>query len=143
MLAQSLGAALLGVDGAVVQVEVDVAFGLPSLTIVGLAGSQVQEARERVRSALRNSGFEAPARRITVNLAPADLPKDGTGYDLPIAIGILAASGQLQGADDALRTTVLIGELALDGTLRSVAGVMPLVAAARAAGVGRATRCCR
>ena len=138
MLAQSLGAAILGVDGALVRVEVDVAFGLPSLTIVGLAGSQVQEARERVRSALRNSGFEAPARRITVNLAPADLPKDGTGYDLPIAIGILAASGQLPGVDGALRTTVLIGELALDGSLRPVAGVMPLVAAARDAGVRRA-----
>ena len=138
MLAQSLGAAIVGVDGALVRVEVDVAFGLPSLTIVGLAGSQVQEARERVRSALRNSGFEAPARRITVNLAPADLPKDGTGYDLPIAIGILAASGQLPAVDASLRATVLIGELALDGSLRPVAGVMPLVAAARDAGVRQA-----
>jgi magnesium chelatase family protein len=138
MLAQSLGAALLGVDGAVVRVEVDVAFGLPSLTIVGLAGSQVQEARERVRSALRNSGFEAPARRITVNLAPAGLPKDGTGYDLPIAVGILAASGQLPGAEAVVPATVLIGELALDGTLRPVPGVMPLIAAARDAGIRHA-----
>ena len=95
MLAQTLSASLLGVEGLPVRVEVDVAFGLPSLTIVGLAGSQVQEARERVRSALRNSGFELPSRRITVNLAPADVPKDGTAYDVAIAVGILAASGQL------------------------------------------------
>ena len=99
MLAETLSAAIVGVDGEPVRVEVDVAFGLPALTIVGLAGSQVQEARERVRSALRNSGFELPARRITINLSPADLPKDGTGYDLPIAVGILAASGQLRCVD--------------------------------------------
>ena len=85
MLAETLSAAIVGVDGEPVRVEVDVAFGLPALTIVGLAGSQVQEARERVRSALRNSGFELPARRITINLSPADLPKDGTGYDLAYA----------------------------------------------------------
>jgi magnesium chelatase family protein len=133
MLAQAHTAALLGVDGVPVRVEVDVAFGLPSLTIVGLAGSQVQEARERVRSALRNGGFEAPARRITVNLSPADLPKDGTGYDLPIAIGILAASGQLP-AVARLASCALIGELALDGALRPVNGVMALVAAVRDAG---------
>ena len=96
MLAETLSAAIVGVEGLPVRVEVDVAFGLPALTIVGLAGSQVQEARERVRSALRNSGFEVPARRITINLSPADMPKDGTSYDLPIAVGILAASGQLR-----------------------------------------------
>src|SRR5918992_599927 len=90
MLAQTLSSSLLGVEGISIRVEVDVAFGLPSLTIVGMAGSQVQEARERVRSALRNSGFEGPARRITGNLSPADLPKDGTAYDLAIAVGILA-----------------------------------------------------
>jgi magnesium chelatase family protein len=136
MLAQTLTAALLGVDGVAVRVEVDVAFGLPSLTIVGLAGSQVQEARERVRSALRNAGFEVPARRITVNLAPADLPKDGTGYDLPIAVAILAASGQLPNAAE-LAGSALIGELALDGTLRPVLGVMALAAAARDDGAGQ------
>ena len=134
MLAQALSASLLGVEGIPVRVEVDVAFGLPSLTIVGLAGSQVQEARERVRSALRNSGFELPARRITVNLAPADLPKDGTAYDVAIAVGILAASGQLPDAAR-LATTALIGELALDGSLRTVNGVMALVGAAREAGI--------
>ena len=135
MLAQTLSASLLGVDGVAVRVEVDVAFGLPSLTIVGMAGSQVQEARERVRSALRNSGFELPARRITVNLAPADLPKDGTAYDVAIAIGILAASGQLPDAA-ALAEVALLGELALDGAIRPVTGVMSLVGAARAAGTG-------
>jgi magnesium chelatase family protein len=137
MLARTLSAAIVGVDGAPVRVEVDVAFGLPGLTIVGLAGSAVQEARERVRSALRNSGFEVPARRITVNLAPADLPKDGTGYDLAIAVGILAASGQLPGyAGESPMDTALIGELALDGGLQTVAGAMALVAAARDAGAG-------
>jgi magnesium chelatase family protein len=94
----------------------------------------VQEARERVRSALRNSGFELPARRITVNLAPADLPKDGTAYDVAIAVGIMAASGQLPDASR-LAEVALIGELALDGTTRPVAGVMSLVAAAQSAGV--------
>jgi len=134
VLAETLSASILGVDGVPVRVEVDVAFGLPALTIVGLAGSQVQEARERVRSALRNSGFEVPARRITVNLAPADLPKDGTGYDLAIAVGILAASGQLP-RHDRLSVTALVGELALDGALRPVAGTMALAAAVRDAGV--------
>jgi magnesium chelatase family protein len=135
MLAQTLSASLLGVDGVPVRVEVDVAFGLPSLTIVGLAGSQVQEARERVRSALRNSGFELPARRITVNLAPADIPKDGTAYDVAIAVGILAASGQLPELG-LLADTALVGELALDGAVRPVTGVMSLVAAAHAASIG-------
>ncbi len=134
MLAQTLSSSLLGVEGIPIRVEVDVAFGLPSLTIVGMAGSQVQEARERVRSALRNSGFEVPARRITVNLSPADIPKDGTAYDLAIAVGILAASGQLPDAAGP-EGTALIGELGLDGSLRPVTGVMSLVAALRDAGV--------
>ncbi len=133
MLAQALSASILGVDGVPVRVEVDIAFGLPALTIVGLAGSAVQEARERVRSAIRNSGYEVPARRITVNLAPADLPKEGTGYDLAIAVGILAASGQLR--DASLSATALIGELALDGALQPVAGTMALVAAVAEAGI--------
>ncbi len=136
MLAQTVSASILGVEGVPVRVEVDVAFGLPNLTIVGLAGNAVQEARERVRSAIRNTGYEVPARRITVNLAPADLPKQGTGYDLAIATGILAASGQLRLA--AAPDTALIAELALDGALQPVAGAMALVAAAREAGIGSA-----
>src|SRR5207302_1174334 len=134
VLSEMLSATVLGVDGVPVRVEADVAFGLPSLTIVGLAGSAVQEARERVRSAIRNCGFEVPARRITVNLAPADLPKEGTSYDLAIAAAILGASGQL-----GLRPTrrcALIGELALDGSLRPVPGTLALAAAARSADVG-------
>ena len=135
MLATALSASTVGVDGLPVQVEVDVSFGLPGLTIVGLAGSAVLEARERVRAALRNSGFEVPARRITVNLAPADLPKEGTGHDLAIATGILVASGQL---DADLAGTALIGELALDGALRPIPGAMALVAAAHEAGIREA-----
>ncbi len=138
MLARTVSASLLGVDGLPVRVEVDVAFGLPGLTIVGLAGSAVQEARERVRSALRNSGFELPARRITVNLAPADLPKEGTGYDLAIAVGILAASGQLPSVPLSLDEVALLGELALDGGLQPVSGAIALVAAAREAGIAAA-----
>ena len=133
MLSEMLSAAILGVDGVPVRVEADVAFGLPSLTIVGLAGSAVQEARERVRSAIRNCGFEVPARRITVNLAPADLPKDGTSYDLAIASAILGASGQL--GLKPTRRCALIGELALDGSLRPVPGTLALAAAARSAEV--------
>jgi magnesium chelatase family protein len=136
MLAQTVSASVIGVNGEAVRVEVDVAFGLPGLTIVGLAGSAVLEARERVRSALRNSGFELPARRITINLAPADLPKEGTGYDLAMAIGILAASGQLDAAR--LAEVALIGEVALDGGLRPVPGAMALVTAARDGGLASA-----
>ena len=136
MLATALSASIVGVDGVPVRVEVDVAFGLPGLTIVGLAGSAVLEARERVRAAVRNSGFEVPARRITINLAPADLPKEGTGHDLAIATAMLVASEQLDGTR--LPSTALIGELALDGSLRPVPGVMALVAAARAAGAAEA-----
>ena len=135
MLAQALTASLLGVDGVLVRVEVYVSFGLPGVTIVGLAGNAVQEARERVRAAVRNAGFEVPARRVTVNLAPADLPKDGTAYDLAIAIAVLAASGQVaQIRDD----TAFFGELALDGRLQPVPGTMALVAAARDAGAASA-----
>ena len=133
MLATALSASIVGVDGVPVRVEVDVAFGLPGLTIVGLAGSAVLEARERVRAAVRNSGFTVPPRRITVNLAPADLPKEGTGHDVAIATALLVASDQLDGAR--VDRTALLGELALDGSLRPVPGVLALVTAARDAGV--------
>jgi magnesium chelatase family protein len=133
MLATALSASIVGVDGVPVRVEVDVAFGLPGLTIVGLAGSAVLEARERVRAAVRNSGFTVPPRRITVNLAPADLPKEGTGHDVAIATALLVASEQLDGGR--VDRTALLGELALDGSLRPVPGVLALVTAARDAGV--------
>jgi len=122
MLSKVISAAVVGLDAVPVEVEVDIASqGLPSFTIVGLPDKAVEEARERVRSAIRNSGADFPARRITVNLAPADLPKEGPSYDLPIAIGILIASGQLQ-AD--VSTTVISGELSLDGRVRTINGAL-------------------
>jgi magnesium chelatase family protein len=125
MLASLLSATLHGLDGRIVRVEVDVASGLPGFTIVGLADTALQEARERVRGAIRNSGYEYPPRRITVNLAPADLRKGGASLDLAIALGILAGSEQLKAAG---RWAVL-GELSLGGDLRPVPGLLPMVAA--------------
>jgi magnesium chelatase family protein len=119
-------------EGALVEVEVDISPGLPSFTIVGLPDKAVQEARERVRSAIRNSNFKFPSRRITVNLAPADLKKEGPAYDLPIAVGILLSSGQLY-AD--ITNSVLLGELSLDGKLRHTHGILPMVALAKDKGL--------
>jgi len=132
MLAIVKSAAVVGLEGAVVEVEVDLSPGLPSFAIVGLGDKAVQEARERVRSAIRNSYFKFPNRRITVNLAPADLKKEGPAYDLPIAIGILISSGQLN-AD--LAGSIFLGELSLDGKLRHTHGILPMVALARDRGL--------
>jgi magnesium chelatase family protein len=123
---------VLGIDALAVDVEIDIVNGLPSFTTVGLPLGAVKEGRERVAAALGNSGFQLPLRRITVNLAPADLPKRGSAFDLPIAIGILAASGQI--ADDKLAHTLLLGELGLEGDLRPVRGALPIALAARALG---------
>ncbi|MHB8850944.1 MAG: YifB family Mg chelatase-like AAA ATPase, partial [Acidithiobacillus ferriphilus] len=120
--------ALTGVQAAGVTVECDLGPGLPTFAVVGLAETAVKEARDRVRSAIQNSGFEFPARRMVVNLAPADLPKEGGRFDLPMAIGILAASGQLPAA--ALEKLEMIGELALDGSLRPVTGTLSSTLAA-------------
>ncbi|HKC14800.1 MAG TPA: YifB family Mg chelatase-like AAA ATPase [Patescibacteria group bacterium] len=129
MLAKVLSGALVGLDGVLVEVEVDIASqGLPSFTIVGLPDKAVEESRERVRAALKNSGFDFPARRITVNLAPADLPKEGPTYDLPIALGILIASEQLK-AD--IKDSLFTGELSLDGKLRHTNGILPQVMLAK------------
>jgi len=129
MLAKVLSAAVVGLDAVPVEVEVDIAAqGLPSFTIVGLPDKAVEEAKERVRSAIRNSGADFPARRITVNLAPADLPKEGPSYDLPIALGILIASGQL--AVD-IKNSLFTGELSLDGRVRSINGALPLALLAK------------
>lgn len=123
MLAKIRSGAVVGLDAVPVTVEVDIASqGLPSFTIVGLPDKAVEESRERVRAAIKNSGAEFPAKRITVNLAPADLPKVGPAYDLPIALGILIASGQLTNVPDAL----FIGELSLDGSVRHTTGILPL-----------------
>ena len=129
MLASVTGCAVVGLSGEPVSVEVDIASGLPALNIVGLPDAAVSEAKERVRAALRNAGASLPARRITVNLAPADLRKEGTGYDLPIAVGILIASGQIP--PQIAHGAVFLGELALNGDLRHVPGVLPVAASLR------------
>ena len=124
--------ACIGVSAPEVTVEVHLSGGLPALSIVGLPETGVRESKERVRSALLNAGFEFPARRITINLAPADLPKEGGRFDLPIALGILAASGQIPA--ERLADCEVLGELSLDGRLRPLKGVIPAVLAAREAG---------
>ncbi len=124
---QSIG--MLGLEGYAVDVEVDISRGLPAVDIVGLPDPAVKESRERVRAALKNSGLEFPQGRITVNLAPADQRKEGPVFDLPIAVGLMAASGQL--ANEDYRKYVFFGELSLDGSLRGVSGILPSVLAAR------------
>lgn len=135
MLAKVISCAVAGVDGLAVRVEVDLAQGLPSFSTVGLAEGAVREAKDRVRAAIKNTGYEFPQRRITVNLAPASVKKEGTGYDLPIALGILAAGGLLP--PDPLEQTAIAGELSLDGSVRPVPGVLPMALAARQEGIRR------
>ena len=135
MLAKVISCAVSGVDGLPVQVEVDLAQGLPSFSTVGLPEGAVREAKDRVRAAIKNSGYEFPQRRITVNLAPAAVKKEGTGYDLPIALGILAAASILQSS--LLEQSAITGELSLDGTVRPVPGVLPMALAARQEGISR------
>ena len=132
MLAKVNSCAIVGLEGAKIEVEVDIAPGLPSFTIVGLPDTAVQEARERVRAAIRNSGCLFPTKRITVNLAPADLRKEGPAYDLPIAVGILLSSEQLTAE---VSQTLFLGELSLDGGLRHTHGILPMVALAKEKGL--------
>ena len=127
--------ALVGVDGVPVRVEVDLLRRLPSVVIVGLPGGAVRESADRVRSALQEAGFEFPKKRVVVNLAPADLRKEGTAFDLPIAVGILAKSGQVAMAK--LADTLFVGELSLDGRLRRVPGALSLALQAAEAGAQR------
>jgi magnesium chelatase family protein len=129
MLACMRTAAVFGIEACAVQVEVDVSFGLPSFQMVGLPDPSVRESRDRVRSAIRNSGFEFPPHRITVNLAPADIRKAGSSFDLPIALGVLAAAGTVARRD--IADLLLLGELSLDGSIQSARGVLPIAAAAR------------
>ena len=124
MLARVVSACLAGVDAALVRVEVDVSQGLPTFATVGLPDPAVRESRERVRTAIRNSGFAFPLERVTVNLAPADLRKEGVSFDLPIALGLLAATGAVK--PDRLARLLVVGELALDGAIRPVRGVLPM-----------------
>jgi magnesium chelatase family protein len=134
VLATLLSATLIGLDGRVIQVEVDVAGGLPGFTIVGLADTALQEARERVRGAIRNAGFNFPPRRITVNLAPAEQRKSGASLDLAIALGILLGSEQVRAGPGRV---ALVGELSLGGEVRPVPGVLPMVAALARRGLRR------
>ena len=133
MLARVLSAALVGVEAALVRVEVDVTPGLPAFTTVGLPDSAVRESRERVRTAIRNAGFPFPADRITVNLAPADLRKEGASFDLPIALGILAATGAV--TNGRIGPFAVVGELALDGQIQAVRGVLAVGLACRRQGI--------
>jgi magnesium chelatase family protein len=135
MLARIRSAAVLGIDAYPVDVEVDISNGLPSFSTVGLPHGAVKEGRERVSAALSNAGFVFPLRRITVNLAPADIRKDGSALDLPIALGLLVASGQLPEA--ALHDTMVAGEIGLEGDLRPVRGALSMALAARSAGCAR------
>jgi len=128
MLAKVLSGALLGIDAYPVDVEVDIAQGLPQFATVGLPEGAVKESKDRVKSAIKNSGYEFPARRITINLAPADIKKDGAAFDLPMAIGLLSASGVIKPAG---RRYLLLGELSLDGRLKPVRGVLAVAVAAR------------
>ncbi len=126
MFAQTYGAVTYGLQGHRISVEVDIANGLPGFEIVGLAAAAVRESKERVRAAIKNSGYEFPLRRITINLAPADLKKDSAGLDLPIALGILTASGQIP--EEAVHHALCVGELSLEGKVRGVSGVLSMVA---------------
>ncbi len=123
-----------GIEARPVDVQVQIANGNVVFTVVGLGDKAVTESRERVRAALNASGLAMPAKRITVNLAPADLPKEGSHYDLPIALGVMAAIGAIP--SDALANYTVLGELALDGTITAVAGVLPAAIAANARGHG-------
>ena len=129
MLACVRSAAVFGIDATPVSIEVDITYGLPGLTIVGLPDASVRESRDRIRSAVRNSGFEFPKHRIIVNLAPADVRKAGSSFDLPIAVGVLAASGVITRRD--VDDVLILGELSLDGGIQPARGVLPIAAAAR------------
>lgn len=133
MLSKINSCTVIGINGMIIEVEVDVALGLPVFATVGLPDGAVRESKERVKSAIKNCGYDFPARKITVNLAPADVKKEGSGFDLPIALGILAATGLLGGRD--ISGYSVVGELSLDGRIRRVNGVLSMVLAAREAGL--------
>ena len=124
MFARVRSAAVMGVDAYIVEVETDLEYRLPSFTTVGLAEGAVKESKERITSAIKNSGFTFPQKKVTINLAPADIRKEGSGFDFPMAIGILAADGRIP--HQVLDKYVLLGELSLDGALRHVRGILPI-----------------
>ena len=133
MLAKVISSSLIGIDALCVDVEVDISPGLPQFATVGLPDGAVKESKDRVKSALKNAGYEFPARRITVNLAPADIRKEGAAFDLPISIGILAATGVVK--DRLLKDYLMLGELSLDGGIKPVRGCLSVAVAARKAGI--------
>lgn len=131
MYAKVLSSTLSGIDGINIDLEIDLANGLPQFQIVGLPDSAIRESKDRVRAAIKNSGYEFPIKRITANLAPADIKKEGSGFDLPIAIGILLASEQLKTKQIELNKTIFIGELSLDGAIQSINGILSMALAAK------------
>ncbi|HMQ50624.1 MAG TPA: YifB family Mg chelatase-like AAA ATPase [Anaerolineae bacterium] len=131
MLATVTSCAVVGLEGVLISVEVDISNGLPSMTIVGLPDAAVQESRERVRAAIKNSGLPFPAQRLTANLAPADIRKAGPAYDLPIAVGLLLAGEQIYGS---VENAIIMGELSLDGGVRHISGALPMASLAKKAG---------
>lgn len=124
MLAKVLSTALVGLDAHLIEVEVDISGGLPQFSVVGLPDATVRESRDRVRSALKNTGFSFPIKKITINLAPADLKKEGSGLDLAMAIGVLVAEEVIP--HDAVKNCVLVGELSLDGRIKPVPGALSI-----------------
>jgi len=135
MLARVFSCAVVGLEGVIVEVEVDYTNGLPGMTIVGLPDTAVQESRERVQTAVKNAGLHFPRHRIVVNLAPASVRKEGPAYDLPIALGVIILSGHLP--NDVVENTLVVGELSLDGVVRHTRGILPMAATARANGYKR------
>lgn len=135
MLARIYSCAVVGLEGVVVEVEVDYSNGLPAVIIVGLPDAAVQESRERVQTAVKNAGLNFPRHRIVVNLAPASVRKEGPAYDLPIALGVLVLAGYLP--QETIENTIVVGELSLDGMVRHTRGVLPMAATARANGFKR------
>ena len=133
MVSQVITATVVGIDSYKILVEVDLVQSIPSVVIVGLPDTAVSEAKERVRTAIKNSGFVFPNQKVIINLAPADIKKEGTNYDLPIAIGILARDGIED--EEKIKDTAFLGELSLDGSLRAVNGILPITAGLRELGI--------
>ncbi|MFH1093325.1 MAG: YifB family Mg chelatase-like AAA ATPase [Candidatus Omnitrophota bacterium] len=129
MLAKAFSAGISGINGYLVEIEADIAKGLPQTSIVGLPDTAVKEAKDRVRSAIKNSGFAFPVKRLTINLAPADTKKEGSAYDLPIALGILSASGVVP--QESLNELIILGELSLDGTVKPLNGIISMILGVR------------
>ncbi len=125
MLSKIYSSVVVGIEAKLIEIEVDVGRGLPAINIVGLPDTAVKESKDRVKSAIKNSGFDFPNRKITINLAPADIKKEGAGFDLPIALGVLSATGQIKNKEK-LSSCIFVGELALDGGLRNTKGILPI-----------------